>query len=90
MINIFFSEIFDAEVVDDKGEGDFTRRMLPEGGDAGDRRISKLGKVDFQPVIGNAAGLFETWHDFTDLHIDPAVRSDKAAQVVLLNYLVRE
>ena len=64
--------------------------MLPEGGGAGDRRISKLGEVDFQLVIGDAAGLFETRHAFADLHIDQDVRSDKAAQVVLLNDLIRE
>ena len=45
MISILFSDIFDAEVVDDKGESDVMRRMLPEGGGVRDRRISKLGKV---------------------------------------------
>ena len=58
MISIFFADIFDAEFVDNKGEGDVTRRMPPEGRDAGYRRISKLGEVDFQPVVGDAAGLF--------------------------------
>ena len=90
MITILFAKIFDAKVVDNKGEGDVTRHMLPESGGTGDSRISKLGKVDFQPVIGDAEGLFETRHDFADLHIDPAVEADKAAQVVLLDDLVRE
>ena len=43
MIRIFFSGIFDAKVVDEKGESDGTRRILPEGRDVGDRRISQLG-----------------------------------------------
>ena len=47
MISIFFANIFDAELVDAKGEGDVTRHMLPEGGGAGGRRISKMGKLDF-------------------------------------------
>ena len=46
--------------------------------------------MDFQPVIGDESGLFETRNDFSDIHIDPAVRADEAAQVVLLNDLVRE
>ena len=58
MISIFFSDVFDAKVVNDKGEIDVTRRMLPEGGGVGGRRISKLGEVGFQRVIGNADGLF--------------------------------
>ena len=90
IISIFFSDIFDAEVVNDKGESDVTRRMLPEGGSAGDRRISKLGQVDFQVVICDVAGLFETRHAFADLHIDSSVRADEPAQVVWLNDLVWE
>ena len=54
MISIFFSDIFDAEVVNDKEESDVTCRMLPKGGGAGDRRIYKLGKVGFQTFIGDA------------------------------------
>ena len=42
-ISIVFADIFDAEVVNDKGEGDVMRRMLPEVRGAGDRCISKLG-----------------------------------------------
>ena len=41
VVSIFFAGIFDAKVVNDKGEGDVTRRMLPEGRGVGDRRISK-------------------------------------------------
>ena len=51
MISIFFSDIFDAKVVDDKGESDVMHRMLPEGGGVGDRFISKLSEVEFQTVI---------------------------------------
>ena len=43
--------------------------------------------MDFQPVIGDAAGLFETRNTFADIHTDPAVGADEAAQVV---NLVRE
>ena len=58
MISILFPDKFDANVVNNKGESDVTRHMFPEGGGAGDRHISKLGEVDFQPVIGDATSLF--------------------------------
>ena len=53
VVSILFVDVFDAEVFEDKGEGDVTRRILTEGRGAGDRRISKLGKVDFQTFIGD-------------------------------------
>ena len=90
VIIIFSANIFDAEVVDEKGEGDVTHLILPEGRGAGDRHISKLDEVDFQPVIGDTAGLFETRHAFTDLYIYLAVGEDEAAQVVLFDDLIRE
>ena len=46
--------------------------------------------MDFQTVIGDADGLFETWHTFVDLHIYPAVGADETAQVVLFDDLVWE
>ena len=49
-----------------------------------------MGEVDFQPVIGNAAGLFEARHTFADLHIYPAVGADEDVQVVLLDDIIRE
>ena len=47
VFRILFANIFDAEVVNDKGEGGVTRRMLPEGRGAGGRCIAKLSEVDF-------------------------------------------
>ena len=90
VITIFFAKTIDTKVVDYKVEGDVTRHMLPDGRGVGYRRIAKLGKVDFEMVIGDAAGLFETWHAFVDLHIDPSVGADETAQVVLFDNLVRE
>ena len=55
-----------------------------------DRRISKLGEVDFQLVIGNADGLFEIRNSFADLHIDPAVEADESVQAILIDDLARE
>ena len=46
--------------------------------------------MDFQPVIVDAAGLFETRHAFADLHIYPAVGVEEAVQAVLFDNLVKE
>ena len=89
-ISILFADIFDAKVVNDKGEGDVTHHMLTESRGTGDRHISKLGEVYFKPFIGDGDGFFETRCAFTDLHIDPAVGADEATQVVLFNDLVQE
>ena len=47
--------------------------MLPELRSSGNRGKSKMGKVSFEPVFGNAAGLFEDGHAFSDLEVNPAV-----------------
>ena len=48
-----------------------------------------MGKVSFEPVIGDSAGLFEAGHAFLDLEVDPAVRTE-CAEVVLVDYFVRD
>ena len=47
--------------------------MLPELRSSGNRGKSKMGKVIFEPVVGNAAGLFEARHAFSDFEVNPAV-----------------
>ena len=48
-----------------------------------------MGKVKFDPAVGNAAGLFEAGHAFSDLEVDPAVRTQRA-EVLLVDYFVRD
>ena len=48
-----------------------------------------MGKVRFEPVVGNVASLFEARHDFSDLEVNPAVVT-KCAEVVLVKDLVRD
>ena len=50
--------------------------MLPKGMGLRDRGVDKLGKVDMEPIICNAAGLFQACHAFVNLHVDPAVGSN--------------
>ena len=43
--------------------------------------------MSFESVVGNAAGLLEAGHAFTDLEVDPAVGTE-CVESVLLNYFV--
>ena len=63
--------------------------MLPELRSSGSKGKSKVGKVSLEPVVGNAAGLFEAGHAFSDLKVDPAIRT-KRKEVVLVDYFVRD
>ena len=38
--------------------------MLPERRGYGNRGEAKMGKVSFEPVVGDASGLFEAGHAF--------------------------
>ena len=57
--------------------------MLPKGGGLGDGGISKLGEVELEAIIHNAAVLFQAWHVFANLNVDSAVGGD-VVEVVLL------
>ena len=46
-------------------------------------------KVSFEPVVSDAAGLFEAGHAFSDLEVNLALRTE-CADVVLVNYFVRD
>ena len=39
-----------------------------------------MGKVRFYPVVGDADGLFETGHEFSDLEVNPDVRTECAVR----------
>ena len=63
--------------------------MLPERSSSRSRGESKIGKMKFEPVVGDAAGLFEARHVFSDLEVNPAVGT-KCAEVILVNDFVRD
>ena len=63
--------------------------MLPERRSSGNRGKSKMGKMSFDPVVGNAAGLFEAGYAFSDLEVNPAVGT-KCAEVLLVKNFVRD
>ena len=63
--------------------------MLPTLRGLSDGGVAKLGKVDIELIVFNAAGLFQAWHAFADLHIYPSVVCE-LEEVVLGNDFFRE
>ena len=45
--------------------------MLPKGRGSREGGAYKLGKVDIEPIVCNAAKLFQAWHTFADLQVHP-------------------
>ena len=63
------THILDAEVVDDKGEGDVAGGMAPKGWGVANRGVTVGGKMKDKPVVGDAACLFEARHALSLIHI---------------------
>ena len=47
--------------------------MLQKGKGSRDGGVSKLGKMDLEPIVCNAAGLFQDRHAFAYLQVHPSV-----------------
>ena len=75
---IFLSDVLDPKFVDDEGENDELGGVLPERSSSGNRGKSKVGKVSFDPGVGGADGLFEAGYAFSDIEVDPAVRTESS------------
>ena len=45
------------------------------------------GEMSFESAVGNADGLLDSGHAFSDLKVDPSVRTERA-EAVLFNYFV--
>ena len=56
--------------------------MLPKGRGSSDGGLAKLGKVDLEPIVRNAAGLSLACHAFEKLKVYPSVGC-KLEKVVL-------
>ena len=87
MVGVLFSGVLDAKVVYDEGEKYGFGVVLPQCRGYGYRGKTELGELSFESVIGDAAGLLETGHAFSDLEVDPAVRTERA-EAVLFNDFV--
>ena len=62
--------------------------MFPKGRCPSDRGVAELFKVYLDPILRDAAGLFQEWHAFADLQVYPSVRC-KLEEVVLGNDFLR-
>ena len=63
--------------------------MIPKGRGSRDGGVSKFGKVDMEPIVCNASGLFQAWNPFSDLQVYPSVLCE-LLEVVLGNDFFRK
>ena len=89
MVRRVLANVLDTEIVDHKGESDVFSGMFPKGRGLIDRGVAKLCKVYLEPIVRDAAGLFQAWHAFADLQVYPSVRC-KLEEVVLGDDFLRE
>ena len=89
MVRRVLADVLDTEIVDHKGEADVFGGMLPKGMGPSDGGVAKLCKVYLEPIVRNAAGLFQAWHAFADLQVYPYAQY-KLEEVVLGNDFLRE
>ena len=64
MVGVLFADVLDPKVIKNEGENDGLGGVLPERRGSWNRGESKMGKVSFESVVGDAAGLFEAVHAF--------------------------
>ena len=81
--------VLNTEVIDDEGKLDGVGFVAPQGGGAGDRVVAVRGEVLDEPVLGDAAGLFETRDTLSDLDVHEAVVFN-AGEIVFGNNLSRD
>ena len=74
MVRRVLADVLDTEIVNHKGEADVFGGMLPMGRGPSDGEVAKLCKVYIEPIVRDAAGLFQAWHAFVDLQVYPYVR----------------
>ena len=67
MVGVLFAGVLDPKVINNEGENDGLGGVLPERRGSGNRGEAKMGKASFESVVGDAAGLFEAGHAFSDL-----------------------
>ena len=67
VVGVLFFDVLDAKVVNDEGEKYGLSVVLPQRRGSGYRGKTELGKVSFEFVVGDADGLFEAGHAFSDL-----------------------
>ena len=72
MVRRVLADVLDTKIIDHKGEADVFGGMLPKGRGSSGGGVAKLGKVDLEPIVCNAAGLFQACYAFEDLQVYPS------------------
>ena len=67
MVAVLFYDVLDAKVVNNEGEKYGLGVVLPQRRGSMHRGETELGKVGFESFVGDAAGLLEAEHHFSDL-----------------------
>ena len=67
MVGVFLANLLDPKVINDKVENDWLGGVLLELRGSGNRGEAKMDEVIFEPVVGDAASLFEARHAFSDI-----------------------
>ena len=67
VVSVLFSNVLEAKVVNDKGEKYGLGGVLPQFRGSGYRGNTELGEVRFESVVGDADGLLEAEHAFSDV-----------------------
>ena len=67
VVGVLFADVLDPKVINGEGEKDGLGGVIPESRGSGNRGEATMGEVSFESVVGDAAGLFEAGHAFSDL-----------------------
>ena len=79
---MLLADVFDAEVVDDKGEGDGACDVSEETGSVFGGDVALGGEMFLEAMVGKDASLWKAIHAFADFHLDHVV-VDEVGQLVL-------
>ena len=67
MVGVLLADVLDPKVINNEGENYGLGGVLLECRGSGNRGEAKIDEVSFEPVVGDAAGLFEAGHAFSGL-----------------------
>ena len=82
MINILLVGVLDSKIVDNEGEGEWACIVFPKAGREGHGCVTVGRQMFYKMVIGNASGLGEAVHPFSDFDVDVTV-VDEGTEIVL-------
>ena len=79
---MFSADIFNPNIVNDKGKMDTAGVGLPESMCVTDGAVAVFGEVLLKKLLGDDAGLGKAVHTFSYFHVDPAFFINNIAKVV--------